>query len=389
MKKYAFDLIFIFTFISLTLSSPAAADETQPATLRSFGQEFIQLVKNVERSAVAVDARMGVEQGNSSEPAIEMTNSGAGFILDSNRIVVKQKVVSGSDQIDITLYDKSRQRARIVGSDDDLGLAYLAIDAPIDPSYRPRMLNDPARIATGEPVLIISNSLGIMPAASFGIVNCTRSDGMIQLSADLPAGTSGGGVFNFSGELIGLVALQIDFFPDELPYSSDLLASETVLVTPIRNVRRSMTRALAQAKKRSVYFGVMVDDWPSHLGGAHIKRVYNGSPAESSGIKTGDIILSTDNRKVANAYDLYQIVSAHSPGDNVTLQILRGDEIFPCTVKLTPPPENVARIDKEVITSGGNVLQRESKKIDNDYLNRRLQKLEVEIKILKEMMTNR
>ncbi|MBN1464203.1 trypsin-like peptidase domain-containing protein, partial [candidate division KSB1 bacterium] len=231
MKKNAI-VQFLPLILIFLLPSSARADETDQQLLRSFGQQFIQLVKNVEKCAVAVDAHMGVAQPSPTEPAIEMINSGAGFILDSNRIAVKNKVVDGSDQIDVTLFDKTRGRARIVASDEDLGLSYLQIEAPIDARYQPKIVRDAARISAGEPVLIISNSLGIMPAASFGIVNCLRGDGMIQLSADLPAGTSGGGVFNFNGELIGLVAVQIDLFPDELPYSSDLLASETVLVTP-------------------------------------------------------------------------------------------------------------------------------------------------------------
>ena len=381
MKRY---FIFLLFFVTIFFSTRLFAAENQ-TLLQSFRSAFIQLVRDVEKCAVSVEARMGVGQQKTSDPKIEMINSGAGLLLNADFIVVKQKIVYGSEQITITTHDQNVVSGSIIGTDNDLGLAFIKLEKPIDNTFPPKTLENPALIEAGEPVLILSNSLGIMPAVSFGMVNCTRNDGMIQLSADLPAGTSGGAVFNFNGELIGLVAVEIDLFPDELPYSSDLLASETVLVTPIQDVKRSMARTLVQSQKDVAYFGVSVEDWPSQLGGAHIKMVLSGSPAAVSGIKTGDIILSTDNRKVANANDLFGIISAHSAGENVTMQILRGDRIFPCTVKLGRPPQKLTRINRR-LPDNGNGQSGQQKKINQEYLQKRLQKLEMEVQILKQMI---
>jgi S1-C subfamily serine protease len=379
---------FLFTALLFTIfPSPSHAQEG--SVLKSFGQEFVQLVKNVEKSAVSIEAHMGIGEQNGNTPAIEMINSGAGLIIDANHIVSKQKIVLGSQEIHVKFYDGSNVTGKIVGSDDNLGLSVIQVEKQISSDFFPRILEDPANVSAGEPVLILSNSLGVMPAVSFGMVNCRRGDGMIQLSADLPAGASGGAVFNFSGELIGLVAVEIDFFPDELPFSSDLIASETVLVSPMRDIKRSMTSLIAQAGKNKIYFGVLVEDWPSQLGGAHVKQVYQNSPAATAGIKTGDIVLSTENHKVAKAYDLFKIISSLDVGDNVSIQILRGDQIVPVTVTLSSPPTSGPRqISTESSMQASSVQNDSQKKIGNDYLNKRLKMLENELKILREMIEN-
>ncbi|MBN1479145.1 serine protease [candidate division KSB1 bacterium] len=377
--------IYASIFFRIWCSTQLFAIESTSA-LNAFRQEFIQLVKDVEKSAVSIEAHMGVGQHQGSEPAIEMINSGAGIILGSNHIIAKQKIVNGSDHITIRFHDQTEANGTVVGSDDDLGLSVLRVEKSISDDFQPQILADPRGIAPGEPVLILSNSLGIMPAVSFGIVNCTRSDGMIQLSADLPAGASSGAVFNFSGQLIGLVAVEINFFPDELPYSSDLLANETVLVNPIRDIIAVKNGILKLANKKSVYFGVSVDTWPSQMGGAHIKQVIEGSPAAQSGMKTGDIVLSTDSRKVATAADLFQIISSHSAGDIVSMQILRGDQIFPINVTLASTPRNT--LSESSISSESFSPNEQQIKITNDYLHKRLKKLEMDMKILKEMIEN-
>ncbi len=344
-KKHHKYVLLILLFV---LPLPLLA---QNSVLTSFRQEFVQLVKQVEKSAVSVEAHMGIGEPIGSDPAIEMINSGAGLIINSQHIISKQKIVNGSQEIHITFYDGKTVPGTLVGSDESMGLSLLKVDENIVPDFFPNIIADPALVAAGEPVLILSNSLGIMPAVSLGTVNCTRNDGMIQLSADLPAGSSGGAVFNFAGELIGLVAVEIDFFPDELPFSSDLLASETVLVNPIRDVQRSITTLSSQEGKSKVYFGVSVEDWPSQLGGAHVKQVYQNSPAALSGMKTGDIVLSTDNHKVAKAFDLFQLISSHNVGDTVTMQILRGDHIFPLTVTLAAAPSGRIRTNSLTATT--------------------------------------
>lgn len=384
--KFRKQLFPITTFLIVLTTFPVVAEST--SVLQAFRSEFIQLVKNVEKCAVSIDAHMGIGEQAGSEPAIEMINSGAGLVIGSNYILSKQKIVLGSQEIHVTFHDGRTVPGTIVGTDENLGLSVIQVDNTIRTDFFPTILEDPALVEAGEPVLILSNSLGIMPAVSFGFVNCTRSDGMIQLSADLPAGASGGAVFNFDGELIGLVAVKIDYFPDELPFSSELLMSKTVLVNPMRDVKRSITNLITQSEKPQVYFGVLVEDWPSQLGGAHVKQVYRNSPAANAGIKTGDIVLSTENHKVAKAFDLFQIISSHAVGDNVSIQILRGDQIISATVTLSPPPITGPR-QLTNDTSLRQPTQGDSpKKVSNEYLNKRLRLLENEIKSIREMMEN-
>ena len=94
-------------------------------------------------------------------------------------------------------------------------------------------------------------------------------------------------VFDFHGRLIGVIAVEIDLFPDELPYSSDLLSSETILAYPMDVIIEATDNLIASTKKKRTYLGIVAADWPSQLGGAHVKQIHSNSPAARGGFRGG------------------------------------------------------------------------------------------------------
>ncbi len=369
---------FIFSF----LAAPTFASDQ--STLIRFRSEFLQLVKNVEKYAVSIKATMNSNDRSQVGPFIEIVNSAAGLVYDDHHILVKKKVIDGSNGITVRFYDGREAEGRVVSTDFDYGLALLYVEEKIDPSMQPKMLSSTKETPAGEPVLVLTNSLDVMPAITFGIVNCTRTDGMIQLSTEMPAGTGGGAVFDFYGRLIGIIAVEIDLFPDELPYSSDLLSSETVLVYPVHEIKKVAQAMIANAAKNRVYLGIVAADWPSQLGGAHINQVLANSPAARSGFRIGDIVLSVDNHKVASAFDLFQDISNHSPGDEVKFEVLRGEQIKNLLVKITPPPpsHNIRPSNSKKVTN----TRPSKQQINREFLLMRLKRMEQEMQIIKEML---
>ncbi len=370
-------IYFIFSFAAL----PAFANDS--STLIQFRNDFLQLVKKVEKCAVSIKATMNSNDREQAGPVIEIVNSAAGLIYDDHHILVKKKVVDGSSDIRIDFYNGRETKARLVGADLDYGLALLYVEDKIDPSLQPQMPSPAASVSAGEPVMVLSNSLDVMPAVTFGIVNCIRTDGMIQMSVNMPAGTGGGAIFDFYGRLIGIIAVEIDLFPDELPYSSDLLSSETVLVYPIDEIRKVSQAMIANAADNRVYLGIVAADWPSQLGGAHVNQVLANSPAARSGFRIGDIVLSVDNHKVASAFDLSQDIKGHSPGDEVKFEVLRGEQIKNILVRITsPPPAHTKGSLLRKTTS----VKSSKQQINKEFLLIRLKRMEQEMQIIKEML---
>jgi S1-C subfamily serine protease len=374
-------IILCLSIISL-LFTPVAAEALSP--LIQFRNEFLQLAKDAEKCAVSVTAVINPGEQSEAGPYIEMVNSAAGLVFDEHHVIVNSKVVNGSKDINIKFYNNITQKAKIVGTDQDYGLTLLHVDDNIDSLLHPEIKSESSKVEPGEPVLMLSNSLDVMPAVAFGIINCTRNDGMIQMSGEMPAGTGGGAVFDFYGRLVGLIAAEINFFPDEISFSSDIAYSKTILIYPINEIKRVAEALLARAKENPVYLGIIAADWPSQLGGAHVKQVFANSPAFKSGFRLGDIVLSINNHKVASAYDLFQEISSRSPGDDVRFEILRGEQIKDIIVKVTSPP---AASNTQVQSSlANNTTTRQN--INKDFLLLRIQQIQKEMKRIELQLQN-
>jgi len=384
LHVHAINLLLFIAF-SIIFAPPLAAKERR--ALLEFRNAFVQLSKDVEKCAVSVTAKFTPDQQNKAGAYIQVANSAAGVVFDDHHVVVKRKIVSGASDIEVTFYDGLKRKARVIGSDLDYGLSLLRVENPIDSVSLPEMTCLNAEIEAGEPVIVLSNSLDVMPAVTFGVINCVRNDGMIQLSTDMPAGAGGGAVFDFYGRLVGVIAVEIDMFPDELPYSSDINSSKTVLIYPTGEVIKVAQSLLAKAEQNRAYLGILAADWPSQLGGAHVKHVFANSPASRSGFRLGDIVLSIDNHKVASAYDLFQEIKVHYPGDKVKFEILRGEQITDIVVKIDSPPASSTDQAAPVLTSAKHKPP-SNQNINKEFLLMRLDKVEKELKMLRAMLHN-
>lgn len=380
----------LFASVHLFIATPVFS-QTYPS-LQAYRAELIQLINDVEKSAVAVHAKIDLQQNDTPDadsPTVDWTNFGAGLVIDEHHIITKQKVTHASVDIVIATQDNRKLNAQVIGTDNTLGVSLLQIDGEFETAHLPQIVDSATQIKAGEPTVILSNSLGVMPAVSLGTVNCVRNDGMIQLSVDLPAGSAGGAVFDFQGRLIGIVAAEIDLFPDELPYSSDILSTETLLVHPIHEVLKRSNAIAQRAGKKQGFVGLVVEDWPSQLGGAHVKRVYNNSPAERSGLQVGDIILASNNHKVANALDLFENMQKHQPGDSVTLNILRSDQIHSIPVLVSTPPTSERQdVNQSTQQATPPRVDNPRSQITKDFLIRRIDNLERELEILRQLVEN-
>jgi serine protease Do len=252
---------------------------------------------------------------------------GSGFLVDTQgHVVTNAHVVSDADVVKVKLADDREYQAKVVGKDERLDVALLALEgAPKD--LPATSLGQSGALRVGDYVVAIGNPFGLGNTVTMGIVSAKgRSigagpyDDFIQTDASINPGNSGGPLFDLHGQVVGIntainpqgrgigFAIPIDAIKDILP---QLLATGHVSRGRLGVVIQSMDDDLARA------LGM------DHPHGALVGRVEPGSPADKSGIKDGDVIIQVDGSDVPRSEDLPRLIAAHRPGTQVKVTALR------------------------------------------------------------------
>jgi 2-alkenal reductase len=297
--------------------------------------------------------------------------SGSGFVWDdSGHIVTNYHVVEGADQLQITFNDGTVAVADIRGVDPSSDLAVLRID-PAGYDLRPVRLGKLEDVRVGMRVAAIGNPFGLEGTLTSGIVSAMGRSipaiaqfsipNSIQTDAPINPGNSGGPLLNEQGEVIGVNA-QIR--------SETGVNSGVGFAIPISIVQRVVPGLIADGVYEHSYLGVSgttlsplcADDLglPRELRGAYLRLVMPDTPAAHAGLRAGeessntnyfqicpaerggDVITAINDQPVTSFDDvLIYLESNTSPGDTVTLRILREGEEFLIDVTLAPRPEDV------------------------------------------------
>lgn len=354
---YKFVKISICAIFLMQISLPSQAQET--STLIKLEQDLKRLLERVKPSVVTVSAQIklgvttegellfwkrGVE-GQPSQP-LEVTNIGSGIIYDSTHVISHVSVVWDSRNITLTLANGREIPAMLLGTDEDYGIAVLEtqekLGSAVTASTTPPQC--------GNYVTIVGNALGVSPAVSLGIINAVRNDGMIQLSANIVAGNSGGPVFDSSGRLIGLLAGFIS--PSKLSLMNSYYG-EPALVYPVEGIFKRVEAIIREQSLSKGWIGVTAEDWPGVKGWVHISDVKPGSPAQEAGLRIGDIVVQVNGERVANSQELAQTIRRRHPGGEITLGILRGDSVH--TVKMVIGDSKLAKVREPLPYRGGTM----------------------------------
>ena len=261
-------------------------------------------------------------------------NLGSGVIVsDQGYILTNSHVIEAADEIEVALADTRRVKAKVVGTDPETDLAVLKIDLPKLPSISFGQ-SDHAKV--GDVVLAIGNPFGVGQTVTLGIISATgRShlginifENFIQTDAAINPGNSGGALVDTGGHLIGIntaiysrtpggASLGIGF---AIPASTARLVLEQIMTSG--QVTRGWIGVGVQDMTRELSESFRLPD----IRGALITEVFRNTPADSAGVKLGDILVAVENRPVTDSASMLNLVAALNPGKQATLRIVRAQQ---------------------------------------------------------------
>ena len=272
------------------------------------------------------------------------SGAGSGVIISSDGYILTcAHVVDGASTITVTIDDKD-YTATLVGEDTTSDVAVIKIDAT---GLTPATVGDSDSLKVGQSVMAVGNPLGELGGTVTGGMisalnrsvtiqgtSSTNTMSLIQMDASVSPGNSGGGLFNMSGELVGIVnakssssdaeglgfAIPIN---DAIKVAQELLENGYVTGRPYLGI---------------TYLGVEDAQTAAQLGvnayGVYVVEVVKGGPAERAGLQSGDRIVSIDGTEIASKDDLGTLMQKHAAGDSLAITIARGGQMQTINVTL-------------------------------------------------------
>ncbi|PWC81524.1 peptidase [Azospirillum sp. TSH100] len=267
------------------------------------------------------------DQMPQSKPQV---SAGSGVIVDARNgyVVTNNHVVENAQEIAVTLKDRRRLRAKLIGRDAATDIALLQIKAE---GLTALTIGDSDRAKVGDFVVAIGNPFGLGQTVTSGIVSALGRSGLkiegyedfIQTDASINPGNSGGALVNFQGELIGINTAIIG------PAGGSVGIGFAVPVSIVRSV---MEQLREYGEVRRGRLGVAIQDLTPDLAeslslkgdeGALIAKIERGSPADSGGLRSGDVVVAVDGRPIRSATDFRNRIGLLRVGTPVQLTVVR------------------------------------------------------------------
>lgn len=309
--------------------------------LARLNDEYAKLTHAVVPAVVSIDTS-GVKTqrvmdfwGRSWLQRQPTQGQGSGVIVTKEgHIITNEHVISGQQQIRVTLHDGKTYTATLVGEDPMLDIAVLKIAG--DGEFVPLKLGDSSQVRVGQLVFAVGNPFGLSETVTQGIISAKErsiSDqqrDLFQTDAAINPGNSGGPLVNMQGEIVGInVAI---YSPNkENPGFQGVGFS-----IPSNDVREALVQILERGRPVRGFLGVQLRDLDEQLreqlglseeGGSLITEVVTGSPAEKAGLLVNDVVMEFDGQPLSSSQQLFSMVQRSSIGKQVVIKVWRNGEI--------------------------------------------------------------
>jgi len=270
---------------------------------------------------------------------------GSGVIMTpEGHVLTNMHVVSGAQLIRIGLWDERVTTATLVGGDVATDLAVLKIEGSQFPTAR---FADESKLEVGDVVLAIGNPRGFDRTVTMGVISATRRNNLgsarfenfLQTDAAVNTGNSGGALINTEGELVGINTVYL---------GEGLSIGFAIPAATARDVLEQIIK-----------FGEVIRGWmgaeyfdapysPAAGGtaaqrGALVAKLLPGGPADTAGLRAGDIVLEFNGQPVADGSDLRQREAALAPGTQVKVGAVRAGIPLTFEMELMRQPSSIQR----------------------------------------------
>lgn len=363
--------ISIFTaFLSLVLLYPATGRSGEMSLLTQLEEEIIEVADKASPAVVSINTesispfwRNDLEAEHlpawindflkSDFGSRKRRSAGTGFIISSDgKILTTDNVIGQAREISVSLNNGRVLPARVLGRDSIFGIAVLQVDAK---NLTSLSLNEDYKARRGSWVIALGQPLGLPTSASWGIVSGVGRTGLgiapyeelLQITAPINPGDSGGPVLNARGDVIGIIAgtytgyreLEWDWnfirrfhhaFPDAAAISPEHFFRQSQahgigFAIPIYLVKDVIRGIINGSPPKYGWLGFYPAAIPGRLG-VTVAALAPASPAIQAGLRKGDIILTVAGQPVQSPQDLQKLVLYSPGGKELNIEIERDGE---------------------------------------------------------------
>jgi serine protease Do len=362
--------------LAVTLPSPAYAGNVKISgesidILTKVGQATAEIVEAVRPAVVNISTMRTIKVQGGANPFLDdpffrrffgdqsrapkerkSANLGSGVIVDSQGyILTANHMIQGAEEIKVTLSDKREFKGTIVGTDAMTDIGIVKIDAKDLPTIT---WGDSGKLKVGETVLAIGSPYGLSQTVTMGIVSAVGRanvgiadyEDFIQTDAAINPGNSGGALVNVKGELIGI---NTAIFSTSGGYQGIGFA------VPVSMAKTVMDKLIRDGKVIRGWLGVSIQNLTPELAkqfalsddkGVLIGDVVEGSPAEKAGLQRGDVLIEFESKKIEEPNQLRNMVADTSPGQIITLKIVRENKTQTKRVTVEELPSDQQQLSK-------------------------------------------
>ncbi len=369
---------------------PAEVPPAKPAVVASFADTIEDLMPAV----VNISAVQEVQTGNVSVDQVvlgelpktpmfddlrkqlenqfrgqkkKISSIGSGFIISKDGFVVTNNhVIDDADEINVSLEDGSKYKAKVIGSDRKTDVALLKITS--DKEFKSVKFGDSSKVRIGDWAIVIGNPYGLGGSVTVGVIsargrdiNNGQSDEFLQTDAAINKGNSGGPIFNAKGEVIG-VSTAI--------FSPSGGSVGIGFATPAATVAQVVKQLRERGEVTRGWIGVSIQDVPDDIAesmkldkakGAFVVDIAKDGPADKAGILPTDIILKFEDQEITEMKLLPKTVSQYPIGKTAKITVWRQGKTKTLKIKVekmreeavkTPETKNLEKKQSNLKPSG-------------------------------------
>ncbi|MFY9556926.1 MAG: Do family serine endopeptidase [Blastocatellia bacterium] len=337
-----------------------AQRQAQLPSPQELSRTFISVAKQIKPAVVNIDvverskrSSIQLPEGFPQIPGFQtprrQRGTGSGVIISADGYILTNNHVAGdADQINVKLADGRELKAKVIGKDSETDLAVIKIDAQNLSFAR---LGDSDRLEQGEWVIALGSPFGLQQTMTAGIVSATGRDlggaagqftNFIQTDASINPGNSGGPLINMEGEVVGI---------NTLIFSQTGTSAGIGFAIPSNLATKVYAQLIKNGRVTRGYLGVSLQpispalaDSVGYAGTegavvADLPRDY--SPAANAGLRSGDVIVEFDGKRVTSPKQLTEMVADTPVGKATQIKYVRDGRPGVATIKLGERPSRI------------------------------------------------